>query len=265
MELNLDGKRAIVTASSKGLGRAVATELVREGATVAINSRSRERLRTARREICSEVGADESRVIPITCDLSEEQNIRDSIEEAIERLGGLDVLVTNHGGPPSKSFDRASLDEFDEAYRSVLRSTITVVDSALPAIEESSGSITNIVSASAREAPKNHIISNVFRPGIFGFAKGLSREYGPEGVRVNCVVPRGIQTDRLDYKINVLAEEEEISVEEAASRREEELPLERLGDPAEFGKAVAFVASDAASFTTGGIFEVDGGWTRKTL
>lgn len=157
------------------------------------------------------------------------------------------------------------MSEFDETYETALRSTITVVKSVLPHLRDGGGSITNIVSASAREAPKNHILSNTFRPSIYGFSKGLSREYGSDGVRVNCVAPRGIKTDRLDYKIDVLSDEEDISVREAKERRSEELPLDRLGSPSEFGKAVAFIASDAASFTTGSVFEVDGGWTRRTL
>ncbi|WP_137287765.1 SDR family oxidoreductase [Halorussus salinisoli] len=265
MELELQDTNAIVTASSKGLGRATATELVREGATVVISSRNEERLQEAKSAICADTGADDSMVIPVVCDLSNEEDIKSSMIKAVERLGGLDVLVTNHGGPPSKSFDDATLNEFDAAYRSVLRSTITVIETTLPALRDGGGSITNIVSASAQEPPANHIISNVFRSGIYGLSKGLSREYATDDVRVNCVCPRGIMTDRIEYKIDVLAEQENISVEEATNRRREELPLGRLGNPAELGQAVAFLASDVASFTTGAVFEVDGGWSKHVF
>lgn len=265
MDLELQNAKAIVMASSKGLGRAVATELAREGASVVISSRSRANLRDTKSEMISDNDVDESDVIPVVCDLSDPEQIPSSIETAVDQLGGLDILVTNHGGPPSKSFDETSVGEFDEVYEMVLQSTITVVKSALPHLRDGGGSITNIVSASAQEAPKNHILSNTFRPSIYGFSKGLSREYGSDDIRVNCVAPRGIQTERLDYKIDVLSDEEGISIQEARNRRSEELPLNRLGSPSEFGKAVAFVASNAASFTTGSVFEVDGGWTRRTL
>lgn len=265
MNLELQNKRAIVMASSKGLGRAVATELAREGSSVVISSRSRDNLSDAKSKIVSNDDVDESDVIPVVCDLSEPEQIPSSIETAIDRLGGLDILVTNHGGPPSKSFDETSINEFDQIYETALRSIILVIKSALPHLRDGGGSITNIVSASAQEAPKNHILSNTFRSSIYGFSKGLSKEYGPDGIRVNCAAPRGIQTERLDYKIDVLSDEDNITVEEARERRTEELPLDRLGAPSEFGKAVAFIASDAASFTTGSVFEVDGGWTRHTM
>lgn len=265
MDLELGDKNGIVLASSKGLGRATATELVREGADVVICSRSSDRLDDAKDAIHSETGADDTQVIPVVCDLTDEADIRSGMDEAIERLGGLDVLVTNHGGPPSKSFADATLDEFDTAYQSILRSTISVIDCTLPALRDGGGSITNIVSASAQEPPANHIISNVFRSGLYGLSKGLSREYAADNVRVNCVAPRGVMTDRIEYKIDVLAEREDISIEEATDRRREELPLGRLGSPEELGRAIAFLSSDVASFSTGTVFEVDGGWSNSVF
>ncbi|MFC7157769.1 SDR family oxidoreductase [Halomarina halobia] len=265
MDLGLKGATAIVTASSKGLGRAVATELVREGATVVISSRSDENLTEAKDAIIDATDASSDAIIPVVCDLSNVTEIREQMAMAIERLGGLDVLVANHGGPPAQGFDASSLADFDNAYDSVLRSTVAIVDATLPSLVDDGGSITTVVSASAREPPADHILSNTFRSGLYGFSKGLAKEYADQDVRVNCVCPRGVLTDRIEYKIRVLADREDITVEEARQRREAELPLGRLGDPEEFARAVAFMASNAASFTTGSVFQVDGGWADRIL
>ncbi|WP_435176520.1 SDR family oxidoreductase [Halorussus sp. AFM4] len=265
MELELDGTRALVTAASQGLGRASAERLAAEGATVAITSRSRENLEEAREEIVSNAGADSDSVIVRECDLTDEDSIDEGVSAAVDELGGLDALVTNHGGPPQSDFESATLSDLDETYHSVLRSTFQVIQTALPALRDGGGSITNVVSASAREPPKNHLLSNTIRPGIYGLSKTLSREYADDGIRVNCVCPRAVMTERIENLNRTEAERDGISVEEAQQRRVEELAMDRPGDPAEFGRAVAFLASDAASFTTGESLLVDGGWTRSAF
>lgn len=264
MDLKLDGKRAFVAASSKGLGQAVAMCLAQEGAQVAISSRSEQNLANAREHICSETGTND--VHTITCDLRNSEDIRTAIKETIDIFGGLDVLVTNHGGPPSMNFEEATPEDFDDAAEMVIESTFTTVKAALPALLEGKDSaVAHIVSASARESPENHLISNGTRPGIYGISKSLSNTYANEGLRSNCVCPRGIMTERLEYKIRDLAERRDVSYEEAKVLREEELPISRLGDPLEFGKAVAFLVSPVASFITGAVLPIDGGWTRQTF
>lgn len=265
MDLKLDGSTAIVTASSKGLGKAVARELVSEGATVVLSSRSKSNLKRAKRDILDATGADASAVEPIICDLAHTASIENAITDAVEHLGGLDILVTNHGGPPAYSFAESTLEDFDDVYTSVLKSTIAVIKATLPHLRNGGGSVTNIVSASAQEPPANHVLSNTIRPGIYGLSKSLSNEYAEDGVRVNCVCPRGISTDRIEYKVETLAEHKAISTSEARERRTDELPLDRLGDRREFAKAVTYIASDAASFTTGSILRVDGGWARDAF
>lgn len=263
MDLQLDDAAVLVTAASQGLGKAVAQAFVAEGATVVINSRNEENLAAAKSDILDATGADSAAVRPLPCDLGDEDDIRSLVDDAIADLGGLDVLVTNHGGPPAQTFAESSVEDFDETYRQVLRSTIVLVEAALPHIRQGGGAITNMVSASAQEPPVGHVLSNTLRPGIYGLSKSLSNEYADENVRVNCVAPRGVMTDRIEYKIEVLADREDISVEQAKQRRREELPIDRLGTPEEFGRAVAFVSSDAASFTTGSTIHVDGGWARQ--
>ncbi|NGM71295.1 SDR family oxidoreductase [Natronolimnobius sp. AArcel1] len=265
MDLELADKSALVLAGSKGLGRAAATQFVREGATVVITSSDPNNLTTAVEEIQEETNCDPNKIGYQVCDLSDPDSIKTGMTGAIDTLGGLDLLVTNHGGPASKFFADATLDEFDDAYQAILRSTIQACKIALPYLQNGSGSITNLAAASALEPNKYGLFGNVFRSGIYGLSKTLSRQYGNNGVRVNCVAPRGIHTDRIDYKITQLAEDEDISIEEATTQRENELPLSRLGSPEEFGRAVAFIASPAAGFTTGAVLTVDGGWSEHAF
>lgn len=262
MDLDLAGKSALVMAGSKGLGRAVATQLVSEGATVIVTSSSRDNLEEAVRSIRSDTDCDPDRIDYRVCDLSQPDSIETGITGAIDDLGGLDILITNHGGPQTKPFSETTLDDFDKTYQGVLRSTIQACQIALPHLQDGGGSITNLVAASALEPNVSGSVANVIRPGIYGLSKTLANEYGPEGVRVNCVSPRGIFTDRIEYKIDVLADEEGISVEEAEQRREDAVPLSRLGSPEEFARAVTFIASPTAGFTTGAILHVDGGWSQ---
>jgi len=262
MDLNVQDKRAVVTAASKGLGRAVATQLVAEGATVGISSRDEDNLAAAESAILSETGAEESAVRTCVCDLADTDTVRSQIGDAIDDLGGLDMLVTNHGGTEPLSFEEAGLDDFDAAYESVVRGTVATVKAALPALKDGGGSITNLVSASALEPSASTALNGTIRPAIYGLSKTLSEEYADEGIRTNCVCPRSVMTDRIEYKFELMAEEEDISLEEAKEGRLEEMPIDRLGSPEEFAKAVAFVASPAASFITGTALQVDGGWHR---
>ncbi|WP_224270105.1 SDR family oxidoreductase [Haloprofundus salinisoli] len=265
MDLSLDGKRAYVVAASSGLGRAVAEQFVREGASVVISSRSKERLLTATHEIRAATDCEHDAIDAVVCDLSDEDQVREVTEEAIGRLGGLDVLVTNHGGPETTPFSGLSVADFDDGYRSVLRSTIVACKTALPALRERGGAITHLVAASALEPSARGALGNVFRPGIYGLSKVLAEEYGSDGVRVNCVSPRGVVTGRIDQKIAERAEREGVSEAEATRQRTAELPLDDLGTPESFARAVVFVSSPAAEYVTGATLPVDGGWHRHAF
>lgn len=275
MDLNLTDRRALVLASSKGLGRASATELVREGARVVISSRSEENLETATDAILEDTGADPDRVVPITCDLSDPKRIPDQLEAGIDELGGLDVLVTNRGGPPEQSFEESTIEDFDDIYTSVLKSTIVAVKTTLPYLleGEDGSAITNIIATSTQEPTAHHILANSIRPGVYGFSKSLSNEYGREGLRVNCVTPRGIWTERAERRQAKFGNpDDDLSAEEAREQNIERLvlstsdhALDRYAEPAEFGRVVAFLSSEAASYVTGEVVDVDGGWSRQML
>lgn len=265
MDIGLEGASVFIAAASKGLGRGAAEQFVAEGANVAIASRTRENLETAREEILEASGREESAVMTVQLDLTDSDAIEEAVSDVIDEFGGLDVLVTNHGGPNNDSFENTSLEEFDAGYNDVLKSTVTLCKTALPALQESGGAITHLVAASAREPTPYGTIGNVFRPGIYGLSKVLANEQGEHGIRSNCVAPRGVLSDRITSKIEARAEREGISEEEVRRLRVEELPVTEMGTTEEFGKAVAFVSSPAASYITGSVVPVDGGWSSGVL
>lgn len=265
MDLNLEGQRAFLTAASDGIGKAVATELVREGADVVISSHNEEKLQAATDSITAETGQ-ANMIDCAVCDLTDPESIRTATSESIEELGGLDILVTNHGGPSTEPFSDLSLEEFDVAYQGILRSTLQTCQETLPALSEGSGgSITNLVAASALEPSAGGALGNVFRPGIYGLSKGLAEEFGESGVRVNCVSPRGIMSNRIEQKLTQRATSQGITEDEARMQRIEELPVSDLGTPKSFARTVAFISSPAADYVTGAVLPVDGGWHRHAF
>lgn len=261
MNLGLAGKRAILPASSKGLGQTVAKTFAEEGMDVVINSRDEERLEDAR-ETVLEDAAPGVEVHAVTGDLSNEEDVRRVYRTGIDLLGGLDVLVTNHGGTLRRSFDETDVDLLDQTYESVVRSTFLGVKESLPALQrDGGGSITHIVSTSAREPPANHIPSNILRLGIYGLSKSIANEFGEENVRSNCLGPRMVMTDRIENIFEEDADRMGVSEEEARREHVDSLPLNRVGSPEEFAAVVAFLSSDVASYITGASLAVDGGWT----
>jgi NAD(P)-dependent dehydrogenase (short-subunit alcohol dehydrogenase family) len=265
MDLQLDNKVAFISASTKGLGRESACRLVEEGASVTISSRDERHIAKAREYILDQTNADPSDVLALICDVTERDEVRDAVEETVDTYGGLDVMVNNHGGVPATTFAEASREQWDRAYKQVIESNVAMAEAALPHLDESEhGALITITSSSAREPPENHIFSNVFRLGLYGLTKSIAKEYAPS-VRANCVSARYVMTDQVRYMIERRAEHEDISIEAAEQARNDEVLLDRPGNPAEFADAVAFVASPRASYITGEIVSIDGGWTRSVL
>ena len=247
MDLGLKGRRALVTAASKGLGRACAHALAAEGARVFISSRDGALLE----KVSKDIGAQGWHA----ADMSVAGGPEGAVEAAAAALGGLDILVVNAGGPPAANFQGTSLDNWDAAHRLTLMSAVRLIKSALPHLKQSDqGRIVIVTSISVRQPLPQLVLSNSVRAAVTGMAKTLSGEIGPDGITVNCLAPGAVLTDR----IRNLAPAG-VDIEEYLQRSAEAVPLRRMGDPAEFGATCAFLCSKQAGFITGQTIGFDGG------
>ncbi len=260
MDLGLEGKVALVMAASKGLGRAVATELAREGASVMISSRDGETLARTAAELSDETGAE---VEPRAADITRAEDVRALFSHATDRFGGLDVLLNNTGGPPAGTFDDFGDEDWQAAFELVLLSLIRAVREARPLMRERGGGrIVNIASSSIKQPIENLTLSNTFRAGIAGLAKSLSAELAPDGILINTLGPGRISTARSRSMDERRAEALDVPVEEVRGQVESQIPLGRYGTPEEFARVAAFLASPANSYVTGQAILVDGGMVR---
>lgn len=246
MDFGLKDRKALVTAASKGLGRASAAALAAEGARVFISSRNESDLRSA----AESIGAAGWK----TADVSSGEQVQQLLGAALESLGGLDALVVNAGGPPPGGFDGTDEEGWRTGYDLTLMSAVRLIRGALPHLRQSDqGRIVIITSITGRQPIDGLILSNAFRPAITGMAKTLSREIGPEGITVNCIAPESILTDRV-RQLAALAGRSNLG--------ETDLPMRRYGDPAEVGALVAYLCSAHAGFITGQTIGIDGGGLR---
>lgn len=244
----MEGRRALVTAASKGLGRASAEALGQEGAKVYISSRNKEVLeRTAR-----EIGAAGWRA----ADVSNGDECEALVQAAAKELGGLDILIVNAGGPPAGTFQSTPLDRWEPAFHLTLMSAVRLVHAALPHLKTSGqGRIVFITSIAVRQPIPNIAMSNSLRAGVTGLAKTLALELARDQVTVNCLAPGSILTDR----IRNLAAAAGQDLDAYVRRIEAEAPMGRIGDPAEFGATCAFICSKPAAYITGQTIGIDGG------
>ena len=256
MNFGLNGKRALVLASSSGLGFASAQALAEEGAMVAVCSREQARADDAAETIRA---ATDAKVFAYEVDVSKAESLESLFEKAIKDLGGLDVLICNAGGPPPGGFSALEEDKWDFAYQLTLQSVVRSVRHALPHLKEKGGSILVIGSSSMKQPIPNLMLSNVFRPAIQGLCKTLASELAPDGIRVNCLSPGRVATERIGQLDKAKAEKLDMSLEEVKKQSLAAIPMGRLGDPEEFGKVAAFLCSEAASYMTGSTLYVDGG------
>ena len=260
MDLGLEGKVALVTAASKGLGRAVATELAREGARVVVSSRDEETLARTAAEIGEETGA---QVGYFPADVSAEKAVQNLVSYVSDRFGSVDVLINNTGGPPAGSFDDFGDEAWREAFELILLSLIRVVRGVLPLMRNSGGGrIVNIASSSIKQPIENLILSNTFRAGLAGLAKSLSFELAPDGILINTLGPGRISTERSASIDASQAETLGVPVEEVRGRVEAQIPLGRYGTPEELARVAAFLASPANGYVTGQAILVDGGMVK---
>ncbi len=247
VDLGLKGRTAIVCGASAGIGLAIAESLAGEGANVAMFARRRDPLeREAQR-----LGA-----LAIRGDVTNPADLKRLVDRTLEAFGGIDILVNNSGGPPRTPAVGLSDDQVEAAVELLLLSAIRLTRLCLPQLERSGrGRVINIGSSSVREPIDNLALSNAVRPGVIGWAKTLAREVGPKKITVNSIAPGRIETERLAEAYAGKPRAEDL----------EAIPLRRFGQPREVAEVVCFLASDAASYISGGVIPVDGGLTRFLL
>jgi 3-oxoacyl-[acyl-carrier protein] reductase len=263
LDLGLDGKVALVAASSKGLGKASALALAREGARVTICARTEADLEAAAEEIRRETHAE---VLAVPADLTSEEGIRGVVMATVERFGGVDVLVNNSGGPARGKFADLTDDDWRQAFEVVTLSFVRFVREALPHMREKRwGRIIGIQSSSVKEPVEYIDLSNGLRPGIAGLMKAIMPDLAKDGITINLVLPGMFLTSRIHPGLAGGAAHIDKAVEEQLAPLAATIPLGRLGDPIELGHLVAFLASEQASYITGAVYQVDGGKIRSNL
>ncbi len=260
MDLGIHGKIALVAASSKGLGRAVAEELAAEGVNLVMCARGEETLRDTAASIRQSANV---QVIDVPADVSKPEDAQRVIKAALDAFGRVDILVNNSGGPPSGPFESMTAEMWDSAVHLLLNSVVSLTRAVVPGMKERRwGRILNITSIAAKQPIEGLMLSNSLRAAVIGFARTLANEVAPFGVTVNNLLPGYTKTDRVKQ---LAAAANKPGAGDIISKWEREIPMGRLGEPREFAALAAFLASDRASYITGSSIAVDGGWIRSLL
>jgi len=260
MDLGLQGKVAMVTAASRGLGRAVAAELAREGARLVICARQEGPLEAAAQAIREATGAD---VVAVPADVTDPAGVERVVEAARARFGHIDILVTNAGGPPPGRFLELAPADWEAAVQLTLMSVVRLCYAVVPTMRaQRSGSIVAMTSVSVKQPLPNLILSNSLRMAVVGLVKTLSDELAPDGIRVNAVCPGWTRTERVVQLLQDRAARNGTTVDAEEAKITAAIPLGRMATPEEVARAVTFLASPAASYITGISLLVDGGLYR---
>jgi 3-oxoacyl-[acyl-carrier protein] reductase len=262
VDLGLRGKVALVAASSKGLGRAVAEELAAEGAHLVMCARGKATLEQTAESIRRQARV---QVVDVAADVSDPKDAARVVKAAFDEFGQVDILVTNSGGPPSGSFESLTPEMWDTATRLLLKSAVELTRAVLPGMKERRwGRILNVTSIAAKQPIDGLMLSNSLRAAVIGFARTLANEVAPFNVTVNNLLPGYTRTDRVQELARAAGGKAGGSTDIVA-KWEKEIPMGRLGEPREFAALAAFLASERASYITGSSIAVDGGWIRSLL
>ncbi|MEN8173117.1 MAG: SDR family oxidoreductase [Chloroflexota bacterium] len=263
MDLELKGKRALVTGASRGLGYATARCLALEGCDVALNSRPGDKLRDAAQTLEDETSVN---LTTLPGDLSDPAVPAEVIQGAVDALGGLDILVTNAGGPPPGGFETFNDTDWQQAVELSLMSHVRLIRAALPYLRQSeTASVLTITSISVKQPIPNLVLSNSVRGATIGLTKTLALELGQDGIRFNSILPTWTETERVYELMEARTKLSGTTIEDELRKQAESSPLGRMGTPEEFGKAATFLVSPAASYITGVMLPFDGGMYKGTF
>jgi 3-oxoacyl-[acyl-carrier protein] reductase len=257
MNFGIKGKIALVTASTRGLGRGCADQLAAEQCRVAICSRNEDSARQAAEAISARTG---TQVLGFTADMGREEEIDRLVQQVQSSMGNPDILVTNAGGPPPGTFESTSIQDYQKAIDLNLMSAVHLIHRLYPAMKSKGwGRIIAITSISVKQPISNLLLSNMARSGLTGFLKTIATELAPHGITVNALLPGTHKTSRIDQLVRDRAMREKKTEEEVYQEMLETIPAKTIGDPADFGAAAAFLASVQAGYITGHNLLVDGG------
>lgn len=262
MDLKLKDKVALVTAGSKGIGRAAAEELIKEGCKVAICSSNKDNLMKAATEIKNEYNVE-----PLwsVCDINDKNEIERTVATVVKEYGNIDILVNNCGGPAPGYFDDLDDSDWEYAFNQVLMSVVRFTRLVLPLMRKNKwGRIINVTSLSVKQPVDNLMLSNALRSAVTSFAKTLSQQVGKDGITVNNVAPGFILTSRLYDLAVTKAKEQGTSHEKILADMGHSNPVGYVGNPEDMGAAIAFLASARADYITGVTLQVDGGQIKAT-
>ncbi len=263
MDFGLKGRVALVAGSTKGIGRATAELMAREGAQVIVNGRDGKVAAAVAAEIAAGTGA---KVVGIGADVSGAAGVDALMAQARAALGGVDILVTNAGGPRPGGFDDLSDADYLEGFNLNFLSTVRMIRAAVPHMRAQRwGRIVNIQSTAIKEPVPLVTLTNSIRPGVTGLAKDLAGHLGADQITVNTILSGPVMTDRLRTTTAARAAKAGISVEEQWKNYLELVPLGRFGKPEDVAAMIVFLASEAAGWITGTVIQVDGGRIRGAV
>ena len=265
----MKGRVALVAGASRGLGRAIAEGLAAEGARVVICSRSEAAITRAASAICAApaVAAAGGQAVAVCADVGQAGDTDRVVQQTLDRYGRIDILVTNAGGPPSGPVASLTDAQWDTAVETLLMSVVRLCRAVIPTMQKQRwGRILHVASFTVKQPLAGLVLSNAVRLAVVGLAKTQALELAPHNILVNTLCPGPIATDRLLELTQQYATREGLTADEARQRLWiSQIPLGRLGEPREFADLAVFLASERASFLTGGTYQVDGGAVRGTF
>lgn len=263
MDLGLKDKVSIVAASTKGLGKAAAISLAREGASIVINGRHKQNIHDAIDEIRNITG---KTPLAVQADLTQAEDIDRLFEEVIKNYGTVHILISNAGGPPAGGFNDFNDEQWQKAIELSLMATVRLIRKVSPAMQKQKwGRIVNISSLTVKQPADNLLLSNSIRAAVVGLTKTISRGLSKDNILINNIAPYYVATKRVDYLMEETASRRGITKEEAMQEIVKEIPLGRLGTTEEFGDFVAFLCSERNSYVTGTTIQFDGGAYRGMI